>query len=100
MRFIVVGLTLTVLSIEAQPKGWHYVKDDPATKKHIVDISAESFDQNANGHTKYLHEVTAKIYDVSGNVTQTIKSKEAVANLENETLLYGPDLKSVLSLKR
>ncbi|MBV9268789.1 MAG: hypothetical protein JO061_21655 [Acidobacteriaceae bacterium] len=100
MRQCVLGLTFTVLCIGAQQKGWHYVKDDPATKKHIVDISAESFEQNANGHTKYLHKMTARIYDSSGKVARVVKSEEAVANLESGTLRYGPDLKSVLILKR
>jgi hypothetical protein len=101
MRLLVLGLALlAVPCIEAQPNGWHFVKDDPATNKHVVDISAESFDQTGNGHTKYLHNVTARIYDSGGNLSKVIKSKGAVANLETGTLRYGPDLRSVVRLKR
>ena len=66
----------------AQPKGWNFVKENPVTKKRVVAISAESFDQNSNGHTNYLHNVAAWLYDSSGNVTRTVKSKEAVADLD------------------
>ena len=101
MRPLVLGLAfLSLLCIEAQPIGWHYVKEDPATRKHRVEINAEAFDQTVNGHTKYLHNVTARIYDSSGKVTKIVKSKEAVANFETGTLRYGPDLKSALSLKQ
>jgi hypothetical protein len=102
MRLLVFGLALVVVvpCIRAQQNGWHFVKDDPATKKHIVDVRAESFDQTGNGHTKYLHDVTARIYDPGGNISKVIKSKEAVANLETGTLRYGPGLKSIVSLNR
>jgi hypothetical protein len=100
MRLVGLGLALpSILCLGAQPKGWHCTKDDPATKKHVLDVSAESFDQTPDGRTKYLHSVTARIYGSDGNTAQVIESKEAVANFETGTLRYGPDLKSVLSLK-
>ena len=101
MRSAVLCLILvTGLAFGAQPKGWNFLKENPLTKKHIIAISAESFDQGSNGHAEYLHNVTVWLYDSSGNVARTVKSKEAVADLEHGTLRYGPDLNSVLSLRQ
>jgi hypothetical protein len=101
MRLRVFGLALVLVPyIGAQQNGWRFVKDDPATKKHLIDMSAESFEQTGDGHTKYLHNVTARIYDSNGKAFQTIHSKEAVVNFDSGTLTYGPQLKTVLSLNR
>jgi hypothetical protein len=100
MRLLVFGLTLVVVPYIRAQNGWHFVKDDPSTKKHDLEITAESFDQTADGHMKYLHNMTARVYEFNGKASQTIHSKEAVVNFDTGTLAYGPQLKAVLSLKR
>jgi hypothetical protein len=42
--------------------------------------------------------MTAKLYSPNGDFKQ-ISSKEAVADMNRATLAYGPDLKTVISLK-
>jgi len=100
MRLVLLGFVLfSGFCFAGQLKDWEFTKENPVTKNRVVAIRAESLDQSSNSHTKYLHNVTAWLYDSRGNVTRTIKSKEAVANLDEGTLRYGPDLKSVLKLR-
>ena len=89
---------LIATQLFAQSIPWHYEKVDPATRSRIIEIDAKSFDQTADGHLKYLHNMTAKLYNANGSVRQ-ITSKEGIADMNRATLTYGPGLKSVISLK-
>jgi hypothetical protein len=77
---------------------WHFEKADPASGKMQIEISAKSFDQTADGKIKYLHNMTAKIYNANGGFRE-ISSTEAVADTNRATLAYGPGLKTIISLK-
>jgi peroxiredoxin len=77
--------------------GWRYRKDDPVTKKKLVEIEAASFQQIADGQAKLLHEMTARLYDSTGSYNQ-ISSQEAIVDEKSGTLLYGPHLSASLRL--
>jgi hypothetical protein len=81
-----------------QNQAWHYRKDDPTTKKHVIQIDAASFESSAGAETIKLHDMTVRIYNASSSFTQ-LKSKDAVINEKLGTLTYGPQLKTVLKLK-
>ena len=100
MRIFLLSNALWIAAtLGAQATPWHYAKEDRSTKQLLVQIDAKSFDQTADGHTKYLHNVTARIYDKGAKTFRAISSREAVVNSESGTFAYGPDLKTVVSLK-
>jgi len=82
----------------AQSSGWRYQKDDPVTKKKIVEIEAASFQQIADGQAKLLHDVTVRLYDITGSSYKQIKSQEAIVDPKSDMLIYGPHLKMVARL--
>lgn len=77
--------------------GWRYQKDDPVTKKKIVEIEAASFQPIADGQARLLHDVTARLYDSAGSYKQ-ISSQEAIVDQKSGMLIYGPHLSAVLRL--
>ena len=83
----------------AQDRSWHYRKDDPVTKKHIVQIDAESFQQTKDGDAKFmLRGMTARLYDAVGSSYKQISSKQAIVDEKLGTLTYGPGLKTTIVL--
>jgi hypothetical protein len=101
MRFpLIIGVAaLLALQLTAQQQQrWHFRKDDPTTKKHVIQIDAASFEPTASAQTIKLHDVTARIYNASGSFTQ-IRSENAIVNERLGTLTYGPQLRNVLKLK-
>ena len=97
--FLLTSALSAAIALGAQPTPWHYLKQDPSTKQHLVQIDAKSFDQTADGYTKYLHNVTARIYNKNAKAIRAINTKEAIVNLKTGTLAYGPDFKTIVSLK-
>ena len=97
-------LTATVLLVvcyqgRAQDLNWHYRKDNPATKKRVVEIDAHSFAQTKEGNGRFLlRDMTARLYDSSGSMYKRISSKQAIVDEKLGTLAYGPDLKTVIRL--
>jgi hypothetical protein len=101
MRTSLVLSSLALLSFQLfaqQRQGWRYLKEDPKTKKHVVEIDAKSFDQTPDGRTQHLHDMTARLYDANGVTFKQITSKEAVMDEKSGTLAYGPDLKTIVKL--
>ncbi len=80
-----------------EDSGWRYRKDDPVTKKKVVEIEAESFQQIADGQAKLLHEMTARLYNSTGSYSQ-ISSQEAIVDEKSGTLIYGPHLSATVRL--
>jgi hypothetical protein len=89
-RLIFSPAFLVALELGAHSTSWHFVKDDPATGQHLVEIHAKSFDQTAGGHIKYLHDMTARPFDARGSSFRHVRSKEAIINMQLGTLAYGP----------
>jgi peroxiredoxin len=81
----------------AENSGWRYQKDDPVTKKKIVEIEATSFQSIADGKAKLLHDVTARLYDNAGSYKK-ISSQEAIVDQESGMLIYGPHLTATIRL--
>ena len=86
------------MTATAQSSGWRYQKDDPVTKKRIVEIEAASFQQIAGGQAKLLHEVTVRFYDSAGISYKQISSQEAIVDQKTDVVIYGPHLKMVARL--
>jgi hypothetical protein len=86
------------LMAAAQSSGWHYQKDDPVTKKKIVEIEAASFHQIADGQAKLLHDVTVRFYNSAGSSYKQISSQEAIVDQKSDMLIYGPHLKMAVRL--
>ena len=96
---IIVALVFACSQTRAQDSSWHYQKDDPITKKHIVQIDAQSFQQTKQGNATFvLREVTARLYDATGSIYKQISSKQAIVDEKLGTLTYGPALKTVVKL--
>lgn len=81
----------------AENSGWRCEKDDPVTKKKIVEIEAASFQQIADGQAKLLHDLTARLYDSTGSYKQ-ISSQEAIVDQKSGMLFYGPHLSAAVRL--
>ena len=88
-----------ISTLLAENSGWRYEKDDPVTKKKIVEIEAASFQQIAGGQAKLLHDVTARLYDSTGSYKQ-ISSQEAIVDQKSGTLIYGPHLSETVRCAR
>jgi peroxiredoxin len=91
------NVTANINTLLTEDSGWRYRKDDPVTKKKIVEIDAASFQQIADGQAKLLHEVTARLYDNTGSYRQ-ISSQEAIVDQKSGTLIYGPHLGVIVRL--
>lgn len=81
----------------AENSAWRYQKDDPVTKKKIVEIEAASLQQIADGKAKLLHDVVVRLYDNAGSYKQ-ISSQEAIVDQESGMLIYGPHLTATAQL--
>jgi hypothetical protein len=98
--FFFAVISFACSQVQAQDSSWHYRKDDPTTKKHIVRIDAQSFQQGKEGTATFmLRDVTARLYDRSGTSFKQINSKHAIVDERLGTLTYGPDLNTVIRFK-
>lgn len=91
------NMKANINTLLAEDSGWRYQKDDPITKKKIVEIEAASFQQIADGKAMLLHQVTARLYDSTGSFKQ-IRSQEAIVDQKLGTLIYGPSLSATVRL--
>ncbi len=96
-NLMVCAAACTSLSLAAG-KGWHFVKDDPGTGKHIVEIDARSFQRTSEVKAFQLQDVTVRIYNRAGTSHKEMRSKQAVIDEKLGILTYGPGLQSVLKL--
>jgi hypothetical protein len=95
----VTALLFICCQTRAQDLSWHYRKDDPATKKRVVQIDAHSSEQIKDGTGKFLlRDMTARLYDASGSTYKQIRSKQAIVDEKLGTLAYGSGLKTVIRL--
>lgn len=100
MQLLVCGAIFFVSSFQitaAQDQGWHFRKDDPQSKRHIIQVDARSMEPTTEAGTFLLHGMTARLYDSTGSYKE-ISSKEAIINEEVGTLAYGPGLKATIKL--
>ena len=98
-RALSIGALVMCCQMLAQNAGWHYRKDDPATKKHILQIDAASFQSIRGGKAKLLYGMSARFYKADGTYTKFI-SRTALVDEQRGTLSYGPGLKQVAKLAK
>jgi hypothetical protein len=82
----------------AQQDGWHFRKDDPHTKKHVLTIDAKSFEATKDPSVLLLHNLAARIYRANGETFKEVNSDNAIVNLTSGTLSYGPELSKEIKL--
>ena len=93
-----ISSLLIAISVQtpAQDTRWHFEKDNPKTKNHIIQIDAPKFQLTSDPHTIRLHNMSARLYDSSGSSYKQIASEEATVDQKLRTLTYGPRMQTVV----
>jgi len=73
----------------SQETHWHFEKENPKTKKHIIEIDAAAFEQTSDRHNILLHKMSARLYDSGESSYIQIASEEATVDQKLGTLTYG-----------
>jgi hypothetical protein len=98
ISLLFVAYCSVLWSQQAMPD-WHFVKDDPATRKHALTIHAASFQSTSDPPVIQLHKMVARIYQADGSTFKEVISADAVFNERLGTLRYGPHLSQVIKLR-
>ncbi len=82
---------------QSSTQGWHYIKDDPATKHHLLTVSSDRFRIGKQPHTFELEGVTVRVYTRNGAGYRVIRSDKAIVDENGHTLTYGPRLSKTIA---
>lgn len=73
-------------------KDWTYCKDDPKTKRRLVEIHAKSFAKTSNPNVFRLSGVTGSIYEPGNSSYTKLNSQTVFFDERSKTLTSGRDL--------
>ena len=73
-------------------KGWHYVKEDPKTKKRLAVIDAKSWESTSSPFLFKLNGVTGAIYNPASSLYSNLNVPSAFFDAKSGALISGQNL--------
>jgi hypothetical protein len=73
-------------------RGWHYVKEDPKTKKKLAVINAKSWERTSNPFLFKLNAVTGSVYNPGNSSYSNLNFQNAMFDEKSGTLISGQKL--------